>query len=254
MSLFRRAKKVDETPEEVDEEMLARREAEAAEDAAESAAADRAFRAERRRAKDGPFDASEVDNLDELINLGSILIAPHGGMRLDMQMGEDEQQVISVTCVLGTSQVQMQAFAAPRKAGIWDGIRSDLAEEIARQGGTAEEREGAFGEEILARMPIRMPDGRTGHQATRFIGIDGPRWFVRGVIAGDAVTDNEAAEALESVVRQVVIRRGPEALPPRELLPLQLPAGATRYEESEAEPEAPTLTAPERGPEIAEIR
>ncbi len=251
MSLFRR-KKVDVVEPEPDEEALAEAAALAAEDEAEEAARRRAQRDEERRREQGPHDVSEVEADAESIDLGALRLSPHLSMELRLEVAEEDQSVRSVTAVIGESQVQLQVFSAPRVAGVWDEVRAGLAEEIARQGGTAEEQDGCFGQEILARLPIRTPDGRTGHQATRFVGVDGPRWFLRAVVAGEAAMDSSAAEVIEEIIKGVVVVRGSEAQPPLELLPLMLPRGASRLEPDADE--APALAPPERGPEIAEVR
>ena len=104
-------------------------------------------------------------------------------------------------------------------------------------------------------MPVRTPEGRTGHRPARFIGADGPRWFLRGVITGKAAVEPAAAERLEQVFAQTVVVRGTEARPPRDLLPLRLPGAApvigTVAPDERPEPDFDPLT---RGPEITEIR
>jgi hypothetical protein len=46
-----------------------------------------------------------------------------------------------------------------------------------------------------------------GKRLARFVGVDGPRWFLRGVIGGAATTDVEAA-AREDLFRSIVVVRG----------------------------------------------
>ena len=111
---------------------------------------------------------------------------------------------------------------------------------------------------ILPCMPslnARTPEGRTGHRPARFIGADGPRWFLRGVITGKAAVEPAAAERLEQVFAQTVVVRGTEARPPRDLLALRLPGAApvigTVAPDERPEPDFDPLT---RGPEITEIR
>jgi hypothetical protein len=60
----------------------------------------------------------------------------------------------------------------------------------------------------------------------RFIGVDGPRWFLRGVISGDAAVNPEAASHVEDLFRSVVVVRGNTPMPPRDLIPLHMPANA----------------------------
>ena len=39
--------------------------------------------------------------------------------------------------MIGDSGVQLQAFAAPRTLGVWPDIRTEIADSITAQGGTA---------------------------------------------------------------------------------------------------------------------
>jgi hypothetical protein len=174
-------------------------------------------------------------------------------MELRLEVDEATAGVNGVAVVLHGSAVLLHAYAAPRSEGIWDEIRSEIAAGVTRQGGTADEVEGPFGSELLVRVPVRTPDGRTGHQAQRFVGVDGPRWFLRAVFQGPAAQDRGAAAELESVVRDVVVVRGAEAMAPRELLPLRLPDAAAPAPEPEPEGRPP-LDPFARGPEITEIR
>ncbi len=224
------------------------------------------------RRERGPFDLSEVeDDGPKRIDLGALRLPARDGMELRLEVEDKSQRVIAATVALGGSTLQLQAFAAPRTLGVWDGIRTEIAAQVTKQGGTADEVPGVFGRELIARIPVRTPDGRTGHQASRFVGVDGPRWFLRGVFGGPASHDQEAAVALEDVLRSCVVVRGAEAMAPRDLLPLTLPAGAAPPP-AQAAPEAASKAAPpdpsaegvtrseddlkpfDRGPEITERR
>ena len=72
-------------------------------------------------------------------------------------------------------------------------------------------------------MPSAGPDGRTVFAPARFVGVDGPRWFLRAVFSGRAAIEDEAAEPLLEVVRGTVVVRGDAAMAPREMLVLKLP-------------------------------
>jgi hypothetical protein len=174
---------------------------------------------------------------------------------------EATQNVVGATAVYEDSAVQLQAFAAPRTLGIWDDIRSEIAESIVSQGGTADEQRGVLGTELRTRMPSAGPDGRTVFAPARFVGVDGPRWFLRAVFSGRAAIDDSAAETLMGVVRDTVVVRGDVAMAPREMLPLRLPEEvAAQADTDEGEqPEggarsADDLNPFERGPEITEVR
>jgi hypothetical protein len=208
----------------------------------------------------GPFDASEVDAaVDDRLDLGALRIRGVPGMELRLEVDETAQQVVAATAVIGDSAVQLQAFAAPRSSGIWDGIRAEIAESIVAQGGTADEAQGEFGPELRTRMPSAGPDGRTVFAPARFAGVDGPRWFLRAVFSGRAAIDTEAAAPLMHVVRNTVVVRGDAAMAPREMLLLTLPQQAGdeqggEQETPDAGPRADDLKPFERGPEITEVR
>jgi Protein of unknown function (DUF3710) len=207
----------------------------------------------------GPWDASERPEREGYVDLGAVRLRGRDGMELRLEVEEASGRVTAATVALGGSAVQLQAFAAPRTEGIWEEIRAEIAASITRQGGTADEVPGKFGRELIARIPVRTPDGRTGHQPARFAGVNGPRWFLRAVFHGAAVYEAEAAALLESVVRDVVVDRGGEAMAPRELLALRLPdseagSGAVGGAEAAATVEREPLEPFRRGPEITEVR
>ena len=144
-------------------------------------------------------------------------------MELRLEVDQEADTVVGVTAVLGESAVQLQAFAAPRSEGIWEEIRGEIAASITRQGGTAEDTVGPLGVELQTRMPGQDGTGRTVFSPARFLGVDGPRWFLRAVLSGRAAIDPDAAEPLIDVVRATVVVRGDEPMAPRDLLPLTLP-------------------------------
>lgn len=202
----------------------------------------------------GPWDVSEVPDLGARLDLGPLRVPGLPGMQLRMEVDPNGRPV-AANLGLEASALQIQVFAAPRTMGIWDELRAELAASVTRQGGTADEVPGPFGTELVARLPVRTRDGRSGHRPARFIGVDGPRWFVRGVLTGRAAVDPEAGRALEAIFAEIVVVRGSEARPPRDLLPLHLPgrgpgAPATGPTTT-AQPAADVL---ERGPEITETR
>ncbi|WP_456843917.1 DUF3710 domain-containing protein [Cellulomonas sp. P5_C6] len=206
----------------------------------------------------GPWDSSQVDDDLPRVDLGAILLPGLQGMELRMEIDKATDVVSAASILLDGSSLQVQAFAAPRTDGIWDEIRAEIAESVTQQGGSADDLPGPFGRELLARLPVRTPEGRTGHRPARFIGADGPRWFVRGVITGRAAVEPAAATALEQLFAGIVVVRGTDARPPRDLLTLRLPGPGTPNLEpaapSEGTPATPDFDPLTRGPEITEIR
>lgn len=205
------------------------------------------------RSVTGPFDVSEISSRDGYVDLGALLIAPREGLQLRLEVEEATQRVVAVTMDLNGSSLQLQAFAAPRSEGLWDEIREQIGQSVGSQGGQVEEIQGDFGTELVAKLPASASDGSQGYRVARFIGIDGPRWFLRGVFGGEAALNREAAAGLEELFRKIVVIRGDNPMPPRDLLQLRLPkdtAGSVPPGGQEAGPE---FEQPERGPEITQI-
>lgn len=206
---------------------------------------------------DGPFDRSEVDDLGDRLDFGSLAVQPVAGMELRLDVDEEAGNITGLTAVLDDSACQVQVFAAPKSSGIWDDIRDDIADGLITGGGTAVERLGPLGIELAVGIPGRDASGRTTLSAARFAGIDGPRWFLRAVYSGAAATDDEAAASLLMFVRNVVVLRGSEARAPRELLELKVPDSlveAAEQEGAEGSATGESLDPFERGPEITEVR
>nr|WP_212755851.1 DUF3710 domain-containing protein [Flexivirga aerilata] len=217
---------------------------------------------------EGPFDRTEVDDLDSRLDFGALAIIPESSMEIRLDVDESGQEITGMTVVQGESACQLQVFAAPKSSGVWDDIRDEIADNLIGGGGTAEEKLGPLGIELHARMPTRGPDGRTTYAPARFVGVDGPRWFLRAVLSGNAAIDEAAAEPLLAFIRRSVVIRGTEARAPREMLPLEIPQDVLAQAEQadDADPNAtPDQTGDksdtaddfkpfERGPEITEVR
>ncbi|HET7761070.1 MAG TPA: DUF3710 domain-containing protein [Phycicoccus sp.] len=249
MSIFRRNKDADRAPAE---EPL---DAEAAEAVDEpEAPAEEPEPAVTRES--GPYDHSEVDGRDGRVDLGAVWVRGVAGMELRLEVDQQSQQVNAATVVLGESALQVQAFAAPRSGGLWQEIRREIAMAVERQGGTVEEHRTDLGTVLRTRMPSES-GGRTVFAPATFLGVDGPRWFLRGVLSGRAAIDDGAAGPLLDVFRAVVVVRGSDPMAPRELLPLRLPGDAAEAPdgaEADGEGETPSIDPFERGPEITEVR
>lgn len=242
---------IDEVEPEAGEEAVG---APAAEDASDAPAAALPKEAPEDRAQAGPFDESEADDRAPAVDLGALRIPAREGMELRLDVDEQGQRIVAATLSLQGSSLQLQAFAEPRSEGVWADIRAQIVASVKAQRGTATERDGFVGTEVFARMPARTADGRSGWQAARFVGVDGPRWFLRGVITGEAAKDAVKAAAIEEVFRHTVVVRGAEPVPPRELLAITVPAGTGGLEGLARDEDGETFDPLARGPEITEIR
>jgi Protein of unknown function (DUF3710) len=207
----------------------------------------------------GPWDAHEEFPPHERVDFGSLQVPVSEGFEIQLNLAEDQGPLITV--VRGESSLQLQAFAAPKSGGLWDDVRHEIAAAVAEAGGSSDEADGRFGVELRARVTATQagPEGRPeGRQPIRFLGVDGPRWFLRGVITGPAAHHRSAAEPLEDVFAGTVVVRGDHPAPPRDLLEIQLPEQARQAMEEQMAAEAEgarSIPDPfERGPEITEIR
>ena len=204
----------------------------------------------------GPWDITHLpaDDATPRVDLGGFSLPIPEGVELRVEVAEDV--VVAAALVDGNNQLLVSAFAAPKSSGIWDEVRTEIADSLKGTGGTAEHTTGTFGQELRARIP----DETGGTQAARFVGVDGPRWFLRGLLSGPAATDSLQARRLEEVFRGIVVNRGSDAMAPRDPLPLHLPREAVEAAVAAAEAEATEeneelrLQLQERGPEITEIQ
>jgi hypothetical protein len=102
---------------------------------------------------------------------------------------------------------------------------------MARLGGTSDEKQGTFGTELLCVVPVQTPEGQHATQASRIVAHEGSAWLLRATLMGPAAVDEALAGPWEETIRQVVVRRGREAMPPGTPLPLRLPPEARRVDE-----------------------
>ncbi len=203
----------------------------------------------------GPWDEADAPQ-DELnrIDLGGLRVPvpPDTEVRVDVS---PEGEVVAATLVRGATAMQVNAFAAPRRTGIWGEVRDEIAGALRESGGQAEDASGPYGTELHAQVPAEAPGGGVGLAPARFVGVDGPRWFLRALITGPGATDPEQAEPLMTALKDCVVVRGGEAMAVRDPLPLRLPKEVTAAAAVAEEGDGPTpLPAPERGPEITELR
>ena len=203
----------------------------------------------------GPYDSHEVPEIGMRADLGALRVPVIPGMQVRMELDRATQQITGVTVMLpddaGISAIQLQAFSAPKTMGIWDEIREEIAQGVTSSGGTVDDVPGVLGRELIAYVNRPGPGGNEVRKA-RFVGHDGPRWFLRGVITGPAATDAEAAKQLEGLFQNTVVVRGDDPKPPRDLLPLKLPVAAEKMPDDEAA--KMNIDPFKRGPEIAEVR
>ncbi len=219
----------------------------------------------------GPWDADDAFPARDRADFGSLLV-PITPMQ-QIELATDGQRVIWVSVKSGQSELRVHAFAAPRSSGLWEEVRPEIAAELASVGTTAQEAEGPFGIEMFAHVPVQPGNPAAGTVPMRFIGVDGPRWLLRGLIIGAAAAGTEPAEPYEDILSDVVVVRGDHPMPPRDMLELRLPAEIQQAIEQQAAAQAAAQEAAggeggdgeqaphqidlnpfERGPEFTETR
>ena len=176
---------------------------------------------------EGPWDVTEVELPEEedptRVDLGSLIVPRREGLELQLQVDQQSQQVVAVVLADKEGAVELRAFAAPRNGDIWDDVRQQIAAEVSRRGGTANEAEGPWGTELRVVLKVNTPDGQTGTQPSRVFGIPGPRWMLRATFFGRPALEPSETGAIERALHDVVVRRGGEPHAPGEALPLKVP-------------------------------
>jgi hypothetical protein len=212
---------------------------------------------------DGPYDITEVESIESTeespkIDLGSLILTAVPGSELRLQVAEETGEIVSAMLVIETqviegadelsaveppasagqgpqaysSALELGAYAAPRSGGLWAELRDEISRSATEAGGTASLGEGPFGVELRRLIPVTTPDGEEGYQPSRMWVAEGPRWLLRGIVYGQAAIEEDAdspvvADVL-SAFRQVIVRRGDEAMAPGDLLPLTMPTNLSQ--------------------------
>lgn len=191
------------------------------------------------QAPSGPYDADELPEhvagqlaeqlaAAERVDLGSLVLAPFPGRELRLQVDESTGAVQAALLTAEDGALELRAFAAPRHGDLWGDVRPQLTNDVERRGGSVAEREGRWGTELICQLGVQLPDGQTGTQVSRIIGINGPRWLLRATLLGRPAVDGDYARSWEDGLTTIVVRRGTGAMPVGEALPLTLPPQAQR--------------------------
>jgi uncharacterized protein DUF3710 len=174
----------------------------------------------------GPHDAEAApdDGLNRL-DLGSIRIVVPDGAQLQVEMDQNKA-VRAVHVVTPVGQLTLTAYAAPKSGGLWREVSTELAEQLRRDGATVRSTTGEWGLELMAAL---------NEVSLRFIGVDGPRWMLRGVVAGPPEVADKSAHALYDLVRATVVARGNQPMPVRTPLELELPPAIAQHIQAQQE-------------------
>jgi hypothetical protein len=169
---------------------------------------------------EGPHDESTApDDGVSRLELGSIKLPVPDGAQLQVEM-DPAGAVRAVHLLTPVGQLTVSAFAAPKTGGLWKEVSAELITQLKEDGARINRENGEWGEEISAR---------TNGVLLRFVGVDGPRWMLRGVAAGPEEHAASACEALHDLMRGTVVVRGTQPMPVRTPLPIELPEAIARH-------------------------
>lgn len=169
---------------------------------------------------DGPYDVEDApaDDMPRL-DLGSVRFPVPDGAQLQVEM-DPAGPVRAVHVLTQIGQLTITAYAAPRSGGLWREVCGELADQLRGDGAKVHSTVGDWGQELAATM---------GEASLRFVGVDGPRWMLRGVVAGPPQLADQSAKALRELLRRTVVVRGPGPMPVRTPLPLELPPAIAEH-------------------------
>lgn len=168
----------------------------------------------------GPHDEADApdDGLNRL-DLGSVRLPVPDGAQLQVEMDQN-RAVRAVHVVTPVGQLTVNAYAAPRSGGLWREVCGELAEQLRGDGAKVRSSAGEWGQELVAAL---------GEVSLRFVGVDGPRWMLRGVVAGPPDLAEQSQHALYDLVRGAVVVRGTQPMPVRTPLPIELPPSIAQH-------------------------
>ena len=119
----------------------------------------------------------------------------------------------AVWVVTPNGRFTIAAYAAPKSAGLWREVATELADSLRKDSAAVNIEDGPWGREVVGRAS----------GVVRFIGVDGYRWMIRCVVNGAAETIDALSEEARNALGDTVVRRGDTPLPVRTPLAVQLP-------------------------------
>jgi hypothetical protein len=159
----------------------------------------------------------------EFIDLGCLRIPLRPELEIQVDVDTASDLIVSISLVLPQSIASVQAFAAATHEDAWPTVRDAIVEGLSLQHVDSTIVLGSFGTEIHCVMPTQNDAGDILVQPVRFVGISGPRWFMRATIGGDAASLPEAARVMDEILASIVVVRGDHAMAPGEALGFTLP-------------------------------
>jgi hypothetical protein len=171
---------------------------------------------------DGPFDIDDFDDPATAalarLDLGSVLIPMPEGGQVSVEVSEAGVPT-AVWMMTPNGRFTIAAYAAPKTAGLWREVATELAESLRKDVAKVTIEDGPWGREVVGVAD----DQGQGAGVVRFIGVDGFRWMIRCVVNGPQENIAGLADEARKALADTVVRRGGTPLPVRTPLPVQLP-------------------------------
>jgi hypothetical protein len=163
----------------------------------------------------------------------------------------------AVWVITANGRYTVAAYAAPKSAGLWREVATELADALRKDSAKVSIETGPWGREVV---------GVGDNGTVRFIGIDGYRWMIRCVVNGSEETIGALADEARNALADTVVRRGDTPLPVRTPLPVTLPEAmaeqlqvaaaqqAAAAQESDTEPPQPVARRAAPGSAMQQLR
>jgi Protein of unknown function (DUF3710) len=171
---------------------------------------------------DGPFDIDDFDDPSVAalarLDLGSVLIPMPEAGQVSVEVSETGVPT-AVWVMTPNGRFTIAAYAAPKTAGLWRDVATELADSLRKDVAKVTIEDGPWGREVVG---VAADQGQ-GAGVVRFIGVDGYRWMIRCVVNGPQENITALADEARKALADTVVRRGETPLPVRTPLPVQLP-------------------------------
>ncbi|MGB3353866.1 MAG: DUF3710 domain-containing protein, partial [Mycobacterium sp.] len=168
---------------------------------------------------DGPFDIDDFDDpavaAVARLDLGSVLIPMPDAGQVQVELSNTGVPS-AIWVVTENGRFTIAAYAAPKSAGLWREVASELADSLRKDVPKVGIEDGPWGREVVGV-------GADNAGVVRFIGVDGYRWMIRCVVSGPHDRIGALAEQAREALADTVVRRGDTPMPVRTPLPIQLP-------------------------------
>ena len=172
---------------------------------------------------EGPFDVDDFDDPATAalarLDLGSVLIPMPEAGQVQVEL-TDMGVPSAVWVVTPNGRFTIAAYAAPKTAGLWREVASELAESLRNDVAKVSIEDGPWGREVVG---IATPEPDQPPGVVRFIGVDGYRWMIRCVVNGPGDRIVALAAEARNALADTVVRRGETPMPVRAPLQVELP-------------------------------